>query len=637
MELKYREGQARICEFTTPHGTIETPTVLPVINPNLNAMDFADMRKLGVQAVITNSYIIRRNERLREEALSKGLHSLLGFDGPIMTDSGTFQSYVYGDFEFDNLSQVDFQRKIGSDIGTIVDIFSTPDDSHEKAETAVNVTYERYLEAKSDGMILSAPVQGSVYPDLRRKAGRLMASADPGYYAIGGVVPLLESYRYDTLVDIIGNVKKVIDPSRPLHLFGAGHPMFLPMAVLMGIDFFDSASYVKYARDNRLLFSDGTRDLSRITYFPDWSPLYGEYTARELESMDSSRRTALLSEHNMAAIFYEIREIKERIREQTLWNYVEMKSRAHPSLFRAFRRYIRNYSHPNEHELSGKSPFYYFDRSSLLHPAIRNLVDFTKLYLKSRRKPTVVLDQKFASSVDRDHSSIRNIYENYDVNVLLSWNGIVLPVELMNTYPVQQFISSGFYGSNIREQSAMIEKHTGNHAIQFLETGESFSISAPGSHRNLEREMLRVISEYQFGLRDGSLFITDEMKIRVSRKTGRIRTVQKGDGIFATLRPSDGLLTLNYAGGKLLRDILPHGRLSVEVSEDSVPFNADGLNVFAKFVLEADKAIRPGNETLIMNGGELVAVGRSVLSGNEMTKFSRGIAVNVRQGRNRAD
>ncbi len=77
--------------------------------------------------LITNSYIIYRTERLKQAALSQGLHSLLGFDGPIMTDSGSFQLSVYGSVEVDNPGIVTFERDIGTDIGVPLDIPTPPD------------------------------------------------------------------------------------------------------------------------------------------------------------------------------------------------------------------------------------------------------------------------------------------------------------------------------------------------------------------------------------------------------------------------------------------------------------------------------------------------------------------------------
>src|SRR4030042_2957334 len=117
-ELKERDGLARICELTTKHGKVTTPVLLPVVNPNQITISPKDMRsKFGVQMLITNSYIIRGSPELKEKAQSKGVHDLLGFDGPIMTDSGTFQDHVYGEVHVDPKEIVEFQASIGSAIG----------------------------------------------------------------------------------------------------------------------------------------------------------------------------------------------------------------------------------------------------------------------------------------------------------------------------------------------------------------------------------------------------------------------------------------------------------------------------------------------------------------------------------------
>lgn len=631
LELKSREGQARICEFSTAHGVIETPNVMPVINPNLLTVGPKEMKELGVQAVITNSYIIRRNEKLRTIALNTGVHKLLDFDGPVMTDSGTFQTYVYGDFEFDNESQVEFQRRIGSDIGTIVDVFSTPDDTYGKADNAVKETHRRFVESDRGEMILSAPIQGSVYPALRRKAGRLMSQSDAEYFAIGGVVPLLESYRYDDLVDIIANVKRVINPSRPVHLFGAGHPMFIPLAVLMGVDLFDSASYVKYARDNRLLFSEGTRDLSRVINFPRWSPLHGKYTAPELSALDQDERTRLLALHNLAAVFNEIDEVKERIKQQSLWNYVEMKSMAHPALYSAFRHYLLRYAHRERSELSRKSPFFYYNHDSLKNPIVQNMKRFTAEFLKKRKKVTVLLKREMLLPQEGRRGILRQLYENHDANFMTVWNGIPVPLELSNTYPIQQYVTSETRESGLKTAIRMVSRVTGKDTLVFSDQKDLDHLGKD-AFRNMDMEFLRIISEFQFGLDRGEDFITDDTELRVSRRTERIRTAQINGEIIATLRPSDGLITLTFRGAELLSRAIPATAMRISVNDDSAPFNSKGSNVFAKFVVDSDPEIRPGNEVLVENRGSLIAVGKAVLTGREMISFRRGVAVNVHQG-----
>ena len=143
-EARHTDGFSRLGRLTTGHGTVRTPAFLPVVNPNLDLIPPAEMKRdFGVEILITNSYIVRSTRGLRERALEEGLHKAIGFDGPVMTDSGTFQSYVYGDVAVAPDEIVAFQRDIGTDIGTILDVFSTPDRSPEEARADLETTAER--------------------------------------------------------------------------------------------------------------------------------------------------------------------------------------------------------------------------------------------------------------------------------------------------------------------------------------------------------------------------------------------------------------------------------------------------------------------------------------------------------------
>src|SRR5271170_8071388 len=139
-ELLERDGLARRGRLETPHGTIETPALLPVVHPDpaRQPVSPTDMRsRLGVKAVITSAYITWRTPPLREIAESRGIHSLLQFDGPIMTDSGAFQQHAYGSVEVGPDEILAFQNAIGSDIATVLDRFTEPETSHEDAEAAL--------------------------------------------------------------------------------------------------------------------------------------------------------------------------------------------------------------------------------------------------------------------------------------------------------------------------------------------------------------------------------------------------------------------------------------------------------------------------------------------------------------------
>lgn len=184
-EIKDRDAAGRICRFTTKHGTVTTPTLLPVINPNKMIITPKEMKRLfGTEMVITNSYIIKKDKKLREKAIEKGVHNLIDFDGSIMTDSGTFQSYVYGNIKIDPLEIVEFQRDIGSDVGTILDIFGTPGQTETKAKEGVQETVKRAkqsMKVKGD-MILACTVQGSIYPNLRKKCAEKLSKINADFF-----------------------------------------------------------------------------------------------------------------------------------------------------------------------------------------------------------------------------------------------------------------------------------------------------------------------------------------------------------------------------------------------------------------------------------------------------------------------
>lgn len=620
-EVLARDGLGRIAKFQTAHGTIETPTILPVINPNIPALEIGEMTKLGAQAFITNSYIIRRNEKLREKAEKDGLHSLIGFDGPIMTDSGTFQSHVYSDVEYTNMEIVEFQRKIGSDISTILDIFSEPDFSHERAKHAVTETYSRLMEVPEEveDTIIAGPIQGSTYSDLRAQSASLMSSAHAGYLPIGGVVPLLENYRYDALVDIILSSKLNANFAKPIHLFGGGHPMFMSMAVLLGVDLFDSASYVKYARDGRMLFPDGSKELSRISSLPRWSPLYDRVTVMELRDMPQEERKHLLSLHNLSAIFNELHEIRERILQQTLWQYVESRARSHPYLFKAYRR-ILEYSETLEkyEDLSKKSSFFYYDRYTDCVPFAKRLERFSGNLLKDSGKDEPVILGEEHWHPGRTHSeAFRKAYESSERRFMLKWQDFLVPLELEETYPVEQVISSGFR----------------DNPSDWQDTDLSTLEPEGDKVRNFDLQKVRTVADYQFGTGYGIKLFPDGTEVTKSRSTGRIRGIFLGGKLLATLRAHDGFFTLSVEGARRLHAAADYPAHRVAVTPDSAEYNAKGFNVFFKFIKGLDETIMAGNEVLVVDeNDELVAVGKSVLSGGEIPYFNSGVAVKVHRG-----
>lgn len=363
-EITHKDIAGRIGRLETPHGTIETPAIMPVVNPNIQSIE---PHELGAEIIITNSYIIYRNPELRKRAMSEGLHSFLGFDGPVMTDSGSYQLSVYGEIEVGNKEIVKFQQEIGSDIGVPLDIPTPPDVTKKRAEEELEITIARAKEALGlkKSMLLAAPVQGSTFPDLRENAARRLSEAGFDIYPLGAVVPLMESYRFSDLVDVIASSKKGLSPSSPVHLFGAGHPMMFSLAVAMGCDLFDSASYALYAKDGRYMTARGTYHIGELDYLPCSCAVCA---SNDVDGLRKSEE--MLARHNLHVTFAEMREVKQAIKEGSLWELVEQRCRAHPRLLSGLKRMLSYSEWMEQYQPASRSTFFYSGPESALRPEV---------------------------------------------------------------------------------------------------------------------------------------------------------------------------------------------------------------------------------------------------------------------------
>lgn len=144
---------------------------------------------------------------------------------------------------------------------------------------------------------------------------------------------------------------------------------------------------------------------------------------------------------------------------------------------------------------------------------------------------------------------------------------------------------------------------------------------------------IRSVADYQFGKGVGIKLFPENVKIEFSKRTGRIRYVYLDGKRLATLRPTDGLFSLSIAGAKRIAENRDSAKCFVTVKDDVSNFIAEGGDVFAIHVLDANDEIRPKDEVIVVNeSGEVLAVGRAVLSGEEMKAFKTGVAVKVRRG-----
>lgn len=373
-EIREKDLLGRIGKLKTKNGTVETPLLFPVINPRIQPVPTQRLKDFfGFEAVITNSYILRK--RYGDKVIEQGLHNFLNYDGVVMTDSGAYQILVYGGVEVNQAQIVDYQERIGSDIATILDIPTGWHVPKERAQETVAETLKRAKDffklKKRDDTLWVGPVQGGRYLDLVAKSAKAMSKLPFPIHALGSPTEVMESYRYDVLADMILTAKINLPLNRPLHLFGAGHPHMLALAVALGCDLFDSAAYALYARDGRYMTENGTWRIGEMDYFPCQCPKCATATPKDVLGLSKTEREVFLAEHNLHVCVAELKRIKQAIRDGRLWEHVEMRMHAHPSLLTALKK-VKNY----EDYIEKNSPtvkqsgLFFYDAVGLSRPEV---------------------------------------------------------------------------------------------------------------------------------------------------------------------------------------------------------------------------------------------------------------------------
>lgn len=390
----------RLGRLTAGRKVVKTPALLPVINPHLQVVTPAEMRTMGVEALITNAYIFHQSEQYRSTVMERGLHGLLDFDGLIMSDSGSFQLSVYGEIPVSNLETLSFQRDIKSDIWVPLDIPTPPSADRDTAEHELEVTMQRIREARAefgDDAPVAAPVQGGRFADLRERAGRGVSEMGFLFCPIGAVVPLMESYRYRDLLAVVMAAKKGLSPAACVHLFGAGHPAMFAFAVALGCDIFDSAAYALYAKDGRYLTAHGSYKAGELSDLPCACSVCRSHTADEICGSEEKER--LLALHNLYATLAEVSRVRQAIRDGTLWELVDERCRSHPRLLDAYRA-MSGYAETLErYDRATKRRFFYRgDESCRRTEVIRYQQMLPRLRLGS--DVLVLIDAKKADGYD---------------------------------------------------------------------------------------------------------------------------------------------------------------------------------------------------------------------------------------------
>jgi queuine tRNA-ribosyltransferase len=281
------DTDARAGVLATPYGSVSTPAFMPVgTQATVKSLDPHELRALGAECVLANTYHLALRPGAETIRRLGGLHRFMGWDGPILTDSGGFQVWSLAPLRelsdegvrfrshldgtpmiFSPESAVTLQEALGADIIMPLDVCLDYPADESAAADAVETTQAWMVRAltahRRSGQALFGIVQGSVFPELRGQAARALAALDLPGYAIGG---LSVGEPKAATATAIGASVAGLPAARPRYLMGVGAPDDLLMAVGLGIDMFDCTLPTRMARAGGLLTRHGRINLRNARF-----------------------------------------------------------------------------------------------------------------------------------------------------------------------------------------------------------------------------------------------------------------------------------------------------------------------------------------------------------------------------------
>lgn len=304
-EVLKRDGGARRGRLTTRRGTVETPVFMPVgTRASVKAMSPAELEELGAEIILGNTYHLFLRPGMEIMELAGGLHRFCSWKRSILTDSGGFQvfslatlrkmtpdgvkfaSHIDGTrFFLGPRESMRIQRTLDSDIVMAFDECTPYPATFEQAEKSLAITtrWERMSREQplNDGQIRFGIVQGSVYPELRRRAAESIVEIGFDGYAIGGVSVGESEPEMMVAIDAAA---PLLPEQSPRYLMGVGTPRQIVESVARGVDMFDCVMPTRLGRHGSAFVGNGqTIPVKAGRYAKDFSPLDGNcdcYTCR---------------------------------------------------------------------------------------------------------------------------------------------------------------------------------------------------------------------------------------------------------------------------------------------------------------------------------------------------------------------
>jgi queuine tRNA-ribosyltransferase len=355
-ELRSKDGSARTGVLTTAHGEIRTPAFMPVgTKATVKGVDPAELETLGAEIVLSNTYHLHFRPGADLIAGLGGLHAFMGWNGPILTDSGgfqvfslrhtilaqddegvTFRSVYDGDPErFTPELAARIQARLGSDIAMCLDVVPPPDvPPRELAEAVRRTTLwaARQREAeRAEEQLLFGISQGGTDRELRRRSVEEIVELGFDGYALGG---LAIGEARDVMFETTAWAADLLPADRPRYFMGIGDPEGILEVVERGIDMFDCVLPTRNARTGTALTREGRLNLRNARFAQDERPLdegcacpacarFTRGYIRHLLNQQELLGLRLLSLHNLAFVLDLVDGARSAIERGELQAYKE--------------------------------------------------------------------------------------------------------------------------------------------------------------------------------------------------------------------------------------------------------------------------------------------------------------------------
>jgi queuine tRNA-ribosyltransferase len=357
---KDSDSKARLGEVTTAHGKIQTPIFMPVgTAATVKGVHQHEIEKdTQAHIILGNTYHLYLRPGLEVMEKAGGLHNFMGWNKPLLTDSGgyqvyslsgkrkikeegvKFQSHIDGSYHlFTPENVMDIQRTIGADIIMAFDECTPYPCDYNYAKKSMHMTH-RWLKRCCDRFDTTEPkygfdqtlfpiVQGSVYKDLRKQSAEKIASFEREGNAIGG---LSVGEPHDLMYEMTDIVCSVLPEDKPRYLMGVGTPSNLLENIALGVDMFDCVMPTRNARNGMIFTSEGTINIKNKKWADDFSPIdpngtsfvdskYSKAYVRHLFTVNELLGKQITSLHNIRFYLWLMEEARRHIAEDTFTSW----------------------------------------------------------------------------------------------------------------------------------------------------------------------------------------------------------------------------------------------------------------------------------------------------------------------------